>query len=369
MIFLQHRRFARVFLCAAALAVSVALPAHSANKSKPRKAAPESEAGEFANFGQWREVAAFIERMAERHGFSRDELNDTFRKVRYVDSAIQLMKPAPPGKPKNWAAYRARFIEPIRIQAGVRFWNEYSEALSRAEQTYGVPAEIIVGIIGIETIYGRYTGNFRVLDAITTLAFDYPQTANRVARMDYFQRELEQTLLYAREAGLDPFSLYGSYAGAIGWPQFMPGSIRSFAVDFDGDGKINLRDSPVDAIGSVANFLVKHGWQTGQPIVFPATVTTAIVEGKPDTRWEAFIGQGLEAKFRLEDMRSAGIATGDNTPNDLTYGLVDLQNGTDATEYWLGAANFFSITKYNRSFFYAMSVVELARAVQAARAQ
>ncbi|RJG04618.1 lytic murein transglycosylase B [Noviherbaspirillum sedimenti] len=340
----------------------------TAAKPKLRKTADQAvQPGEFANFGQWQEVAAFIDDMVERHGFDRKALEILFREARYVDSAIQLVKPAPPGRPKNWRAYRARFIEPMRIQAGADFWQTHAQALERAEQMYGVPAEIIVGIIGVETVYGRNTGNFRVLDTLTTLGFDYPDTPNRTARMKFFRGQLEQTLLLSRESAIDPFTLLGSYAGAIGLPQFMPGSIRNFAVDFDGDGKIDLRNSQVDAIGSVANFLVQHGWQSGQPIAFPATVTTTSMNGNPDNRWEAYIGQGLEAKYTLAEMATAGIAANGEAPADLPYGLVDLQNGSEATEYWLGAANFFAITKYNRSFFYAMSVVELGRAVRTAR--
>ena len=321
------------------------------------------EAGEFANFTQWAEVAGFIDQMVEKHGFDRSVLESTFRKVRYIDTAIQLVKPAPPGRPKNWRAYRSRFIEPVRINAGAAFWEEHSDALARAEERFGVPAEIIVGIIGVETVYGRNTGNFRVLDALTTLAFDYPDTPNRAARKAFFRGEVENTLLLARDTGIDPFSLFGSYAGAVGWPQFMPGSIRKFAVDFDGDGKVDLRTSPVDAIGSVANFLVQHGWKSGEPIAFPATLAAA----EPGRSWEMFIGQGLEAKFRLDELKAAGVVPTAEPPSDMLFGLVDLQNGGEPTEYWLGANNFFSITQYNRSFFYAMSVVELGRAVRAAR--
>ncbi|RZI41555.1 lytic murein transglycosylase B [Herbaspirillum sp. HC18] len=321
------------------------------------------EAGEFANFTQWKDVAEFIDQMVEKHGFDRAELESMFKKVRYIDTAIQLVKPAPPGKPKNWRAYRARFIEPVRVNAGVEFWNTYADALSRAEERFGVPAEIIVGIIGVETVYGRNTGNFRVLDALTTLAFDYPNTPNRATRMAFFRGEIENTLLLARDSGIDPFSLFGSYAGAVGLPQFMPGSIRKFAVDFDGDGKIDLRNSPVDAIGSVASFLVQHGWKTGEPIVFPATVAAS----EPGRGWEMFIGQGLEAKFRLDELKAAGISPASEAPADFQYGLVDLQNGGEPTEYWLGANNFFAITQYNRSFFYAMSVIDLGRAVRTAR--
>lgn len=321
--------------------------------------------GEFANFTQWNEVAAFIDQMVSRHGFDRAELESAFKKIRYVEAAIQLIKPAPPGKPKNWQAYRARFVEPVRINAGVAFWETHADALARAEERYGVPADIIVGIIGVETVYGRNTGSFRVLDALTTLAFDYPQTPNRMSRMEFFRGELENTLLYARESGTDPFSLFGSYAGAIGWPQFMPGSIRRFAVDFDGDGKVDLRGSPVDAIGSVANFLVEHGWKPGEPAVFPATVSS---DG-PNRGWEMFIGQELAAKFRLDELQAAGVSSAVEPPADMHYGLVDLQNGGEPTEYWLGAPNFFAITRYNRSFFYAMSVLDLGRAVRTVRSR
>lgn len=340
----------------------------NARKTAHKAASKPDNSGEFANFGQWKEVADFIDQMVAKHGFNKLELEAILRKTRFVDNAIQLVKPAPPGKPKNWRAYRARFVEPMRIQAGMEFWNDYADALARAETQYGVPAEIIVGIIGVETVYGRNTGSFRVLDAITTLAFAYPDTPNRLARMEYFRGELENTLLFARESGIDPFALLGSFAGAIGLPQFMPGSIRQYAIDFDGDGQIDLRNSPVDAIGSVANFLVQHGWQRGEPIVFPAGVKSPAENGDGGN-WETYIGQGLEAKFTLGDLKRAGVLPGMELPADSLLGLVDLQNGLEPTEYWLGTANFFAITQYNRSFFYAMSVVDLGRAVRAARSR
>jgi membrane-bound lytic murein transglycosylase B len=366
----------RFWLSLAALGLAASL-AHAANpnqgnhksthKTKKRKVVLNPEAaGEFANFGQWSEVAAFMDMMVTKHGFNKTELESVFRKTRYVDTTIQLMKPAPPGKPKNWQAYRARFVEPVRIVAGTQFWDKHADALARAEEQYGVPAEIIVGILGVETIYGRQAGNFRVLDALTTLAFDYPDTPTRAARMQFFRGELENTLLFARDSGIDPFSLLGSYAGAIGWPQFMPSSIRQYAVDFDGDGKIDLRSSPVDAIGSIANFLVQHGWKRGEPIVFPATVSASNGENA-NNGWNSYIGRELEAKFKLDELKIAGVMPGIEPPTGMTFGLVDLQNGLEPTEYWLGAANFFAITQYNRSFFYAMSVVELGRAVRVAR--
>lgn len=367
-------RRAACLAVAASLAFSIHAESHAKPAAKKKHAGNvkvrkvslnPDELGEFANFAQWRDVADFIDQMVVRHGFDRAELESTFRKIRYLDTTIQLIKPAPPGRPKNWRAYRARFIDPIRIDAGVAFWDAHADTLARAEERLGVPAEIIIGIIGVETVYGRNTGNFRVLDALTTLAFDYPNTPTRAARMNFFRGELENTLLLARESDIDPFTLFGSYAGAVGLPQFMPGSIRKYAVDFDGDGKIDLRTSPVDAIGSVANFLVEHGWKSGEPFVFPATIATA----ETDHGWEAFIGQGLEAKYSLEELKSAGILPAADLPTDMRYGLVDLQNGNEPTEYWLGTRNFFAITRYNRSFFYAMSVIELGRAVRAARAR
>lgn len=363
-----HKHFQSValvssFLLTLAAADSSAAPHHKKSVEMRKVAATADQDDEFANLPQWKDISDFIDRMVAQHGFQRANLEAVFRDVRHVDRAIQLIKPAPPGQPKNWQAYRARFVEPVRIDAGVAFWNQYADALARAEKEYGVPPEIIIGILGVETIYGRNTGNFRVLDALTTLAFDYPDTPTRTARMDFFRDELENTLLFARDSGIDPFSLLGSYAGAIGLPQFMPDSMRKFAVDFDGDGKIDLRNSPVDAIGSVAHFLALHGWVRGEPIIFPATVVdTGLQRG-----WDIFVGQGLEAKFRLDELKAAGVKPTVEPPSDMLYGLVDLQNGTQPTEYWLGARNFYAITRYNRSFFYAMSVVDLGRAVRVAR--
>ena len=336
----------------------------SAGRASMHKVAmAPDDAAEFANFTQWREVSDFIDRMAATHGFERADLEAMFRKVRYVDATKKLIKPAPPGKPKNWQAYRARFVEPVRIDAGVAFWNQYADALARAEEQYGVPAEIIVGIIGVETIYGRNTGSFRVLDALTTLAFDYPDTPTRTARMEFFRGELENTLLFARESNIDPFSLLGSYAGAIGLPQFMPGSIRSYAVDFDGDGKIDLRNSPVDAIGSVAQFSGRAWLEARRADRVPGHHR----ERRKQSRLGCLHRPGAGSEFRLDELKAAGVRPSVEPPADMLYGLVDLQNGTEPTEYWLGAQNFFAITRYNRSYFYAMSVVDLGRAVRVAR--
>jgi membrane-bound lytic murein transglycosylase B len=349
---------------ATAKSAKSAKAAHKAGK-KAKAAPPARPAidydGEPINFSDWQAVRDFADDIVVRDNFDRAHVEDVIKRARFIDSAVQLVKPAPPGKPKNWNAYSDRFIEPIRINAGVRFWEENADLLARAEATYGVPAEIIVGILGVETIYGRDTGRFRVVDVLTTLAFAYPEAPNRVDRMAFFRGELENTLLLARKENIDPFSLMGSFAGAVGMPQFMPGNILKYGVDFDGDGVVDLRGSAADAIGSVANFLVQHGWDRNNtgPAVFPADVA-------PSLAWQPLLG-GLEARYRPAELDGAGVATRTALPDDRLYGLVDLQNGADPTEYWVANANFFAITKYNRSYFYAMSVVELGRAVRLTR--
>jgi membrane-bound lytic murein transglycosylase B len=335
-----------------------------AAQAKARAAAATAAAAdsEAVNFREWSAVQQFADEMVAKHGFDRAELDALFGQARLLETAVQLVKPAPPGKPKNWQAYSSRFIEPIRINAGVRFWNENADLLARAERTYGVPAEIIVGIIGVETVYGRDTGRFRVIDTLTTLAFAYPEAPNRTDRMAFFRGELENTLLLAQHEGVAPFSLLGSFAGAVGLPQFMPGSILKWGVDFDNDGHVDLRNSVADAIGSVANFLVVHGWKrdASGPAVYAAQVS-------PSQAWESLLGKGLTPQYRPEELSAAGVTTAAPLPAERLYGLVDLQNGADATEYWVASDNFFAITQYNRSYFYAMSVIDLGRAVRLTR--
>ena len=323
---------------------------------------------EFVHFNQWKAVAEFTDLMVTRHGFDRAQLETTFDQARYVERSIQLIKPAPPGKAKNWKAYRARFVESVRIDAGIAFWNANEEALDRAEKQFGVPAEIIVGLIGVETIYGRHTGNFRVMDALTTLAFSYPDTPTRLARMDFFRSELENILLLSRDFSLDPFSFKGSYAGAIGLSQFMPSSIRNYAIDFDRDGKIDLQASPVDAIGSIANYLALHGWKAGLPSVFPVTLLTPASDQVEFTETlNTVLSQGLKASYSFDALKLVASTASQDVPQHLLYGLVDLQNGDEATEYWLATENFFALTQYNRSYFYAMSVIDLGRVIAQAR--
>ena len=351
------------FICCLHIAF---LPVAQGNPIQVKKTSSSVVKSENVHYPQWTEVANFVDQMVVKHQFNKDELNAMFDQVRYVESAIQLMKPAPPGKPKNWQAYRARFVENVRIKAGLAFWDNHTDALIRAENQYGVPAEIIVGLIGVETIYGRTTGNFRVIDALTTLAFSYPDTSNRDARMAFFRSELEQMLLWSRETSTDIFAFKGSYAGAIGWCQFMPSSIRKYAVDFDGDGKIDLRESPIDAIGSIANYLAQFGWKKELPMTFPAT----LVKTAPDiSKLNEILGQGLKATYLFDDIKTTLSTSTKDLPLHIKYGVIDLQNGLEPTEYWLATDNFFAITYYNRSYFYAMSVIDLGKVIKEARSK
>ena len=352
-------------LCAA-LSCTVTLPdavAGTLKKATKTQTAVDKQP-EDVHFSQWKDVSVFINEMVNKYGFKEADLISLFDQTRYVETARQLMRPAPPGKPKNWKAYRARFVEPYRIDAGIAFWNQHANVLARAEQQYGVPAEIIVGLIGVETIFGKNTGNFRVMDTLTTLAFDYPDTPTRDARMQFFRSELENLLLIAKESGADPFAFKGSYAGAIGLSQFMPSSIRQYAVDFDGDGQINLNNSAADAIGSVANYLSLHGWKRNLPTVFPATLS---VSDDDQTKLKTALSQGLHATYSLADLKPFLTTASSDAPDGILYGVVNLQNGDDATEYWMGTDNFYAITQYNRSYFYAMSVIDLGRVISAAR--
>ena len=303
------------------------------------------------------EVQAFIAEMTQKHGFVEGELKLLFSRARYYPDIITLITPPTNPRVRSWQAYRSRFIEPVRIDGGVALWKRHAEALARAEKEYGVPAEIIVAIMGVETVYGRNTGGYRVIDALTTLSFDYPR------RADFFRDELENYLLFARDEGIDIFALRGSYAGAIGIPQFMPSSWRKWAVDFDGDGKIDLRGSFVDAIGSVANYLKAHGWVAGAPIAFPAQV-----EGNA---WRDLLVRDIEPSAKLVDLPKLGVASApllrQGLPDDTLCALIDLVTPDAPTEYWVGLQNFYVITRYNRSSFYAMSVMELASAVKQSR--
>ena len=297
------------------------------------------------------EARRFVAEMVERHGFKQRDLERLVADARYVDQVLTLITPVPPGE-RSWQSYRELCVTLRRIEAGAQFWRRHARTLARATETYGVPPEIVVAIIGVETQYGANTGTYRVLDVLATLAFDYPR------RAAYFRSELEQFLLFARESRADAASFRGSYAGAIGIPQFMPGSIRRFAVDFDGDGLRDLRASPADAIGSVANFLRAHGWAGGEPIAVPARVT--------GERGRLLIGGGVDPLYRAEDLRALEVEFADTIDPDAPAVLIELATPDAPAEYLVGFWNFYVLTRYNRSSFYAAAVLELAQSVKAA---
>jgi membrane-bound lytic murein transglycosylase B len=297
------------------------------------------------------EVVEFVREMVDRHGFDQAGLIDAFDRTRTADVAIKLMTPPPVTGKRSWSAYRARFVEPVRIREGLRFWREQADPIRRAAERFGVPQEIIVAIIGVETVYGRNTGDFRVMDALTTLAFDYPR------RAPFFREELEQFLLLSRDAAVDPLQWRGSYAGAIGLPQFMPGSIRRHAIDFDGDGRVDLRASPSDAVGSVARFLANHGWRPGEPTHFQALV-------EDEARARPAVEAGVPPTLSLAELAALGVSSPQSITAADPLSLIDLPDGDKPTQFVLGTNNFWVITRYNRSYFYAMSVIDLARALR-----
>ncbi len=345
---------------ATAVALAVLVPADAGAATPRKRAANIAMNGEnrvaaprVPPYSERTDVRQFVQQMVERNGFGEDDLLRMFGEARYSDTVVRLISPPSAAFKRSWAAYRGRFLDPIRIREGQRFWRDHDETVRRASEQYGVPEEIIVSIIGVETIYGRITGDFRVVDALTTLAFDYPR------RADYFRSELEQYLLLAREGNFDPLSVRGSFAGAIGIPQFMPGSIRRFATDFDGDGTIDLR-RPTDAVGSVARFLAEHGWRRGEPTHFSVTLSD-------EQRAMPLIEAGIEPKYRIAELEPYGVGSPDAVPGDLPLALIDLPNADAPTSYYLGAPNFYVITRYNRSSFYAMAVIELARVLREGR--
>lgn len=300
------------------------------------------------------EVREFIAEMVGRHGFTEQALMALFSRTKRQPEILSAIRPPVSPRTRSWQNYRPIFVNERHVADGVRFAGQHAEALLRAEREYGVPKEIIVAIIGVETFYGRNMGKWRVADALATLAFDYPP------RAEYFRSELEAFLLFTREARLDPLDVRGSYAGAIGIPQFMPNSYRRWAVDFDGDGVALLRSSPVDAIGSVANFLKSHGWVRGEPIAYPASI------GSEDPA--PLIAAGIKPSRTIEEISAAGIAVlADPPPRPGTLGaLIDLVTPDHPTEYRVGLENFYVITRYNRSSFYASAVSDLAHALRLA---
>ena len=303
----------------------------------------------------------FADDLASRRDLDADWVRDAIGHSRYIPTISRLMQPSEKPFVKNWRVYRSRFIDPIRIEAGARFWLANQAALERAEKEYGVPADIIVGIIGVETIYGRNTGSFRVMDALATLAFDFPASHPRAAeRSAFFKDEIEQFLTLQSRRGVDPFEAKGSYAGAMGMPQFMPSSWIKYAVDFDGDGTVDLWNSPADVIGSVANYFKAFSWQPGMPTHYPVSFDTSRLD------MDALMAPDILPTFSVASFTAKGaVLEGAALQHQGPLALVELLNGPDAPSYVAGTENFYAITRYNWSSYYAMAVIELGREVAA----
>jgi len=307
----------------------------------------------------------FADEVAQRQGLDPAWTRRIIGQAHQLPVVQRLMQPAPAGTRKNWAVYRSRFIDPTRIAAGVRFWRQHRLALERAEKEYGVPAQTIVGIIGVETIYGQQMGTFRVIDALATLSFDHPASHPRAAeRSAYFRGELEQLLTLSHRAGSNPLEPLGSFAGAMGMPQFMPTSWVRWAVDFDGDGRIDLRRSAVDAIGSVASYFKGYGWQTGMPTHYPLRLTAT------GDDLDALLAPDILPTFSVASFTAKGVVLeGEALQHTGPLALVELQNGAAPNSYLAGTENFYVITRYNQSSYYAMAVIELGREVKEALAR
>ncbi|WP_242508711.1 lytic murein transglycosylase B [Rhodocyclus purpureus] len=320
-------------------------------KAKLRLAAPRKPAA----FGAAAEVSAFVAEMQARHGFDPTQLHRFFASIERNDAALRAIAPAAtPELQRSWERYRMRFVNRQRIDAGLRFWQENDDLLRRAEADYGVPPEIVTALIGVETAYGANTGRFGVFEVLATLAFHYPP------RAPFFRDELEALLLFARERGIDPLSLRGSFAGASGIAQFMPSSLRRFAVDYDGDSRIDLEHSRADAIGSVARYLAAHGWQSGAPVTLPARV-----DGDPG----ALLAAGMKPSVPVGELARQGVLTAAEVEPERQAALIRLSSPEADDEYWATFDNFWVITRYNRSSFYAMAVFQLAQALRTGEEQ
>lgn len=314
-------------------------------------------------------LAPFLEKVSQDHGIPLKDLQLAFDDAKTIPSIKKLVMPPPVGFQKNWKVYRSRFVEPKRLAAGQQFWKKHRTFIDATANKTGVPAEVIVSIIGVETIYGKHMGGFSVRDTLITLGFDYPNTPNRSSRETLFKNQLEDLILLCRAENREatPFkkclNQLGSYAGAIGLPQFMPGSIRRFAVDGNNDGRIDLRNSPEDAIASVANFLKAHGWVTGEPIYLDIQSNEEVI----DLAKKLADGEP-KAKLKLGDLTKDQMILKTELPDTTPSLVVDLPspdgNGGTEVKYVVGLRNFIAICDYNRSFFYAQSVAEFAQALR-----
>jgi membrane-bound lytic murein transglycosylase B len=349
-----------LLLSAGWLALAASAPSKAARK-KTKATTPVAEDGvpDLVTYGERDDVMRFADAVAERRELDAVWVRAALAQARFVPSVARYIMPPPAGTAKNWAAYRARFVEPIRIKAGAQFWKANQAWLATAEELYGVPPEIVVGIVGVETIYGRQMGNFRVIDALSTLAFDFP--AGRSDRSDFFKSELESWFVLCKSEGVEPLAWTGSYAGAIGMAQFMPSSFNKYAVDLDGDGHVDLQHSAADVIGSVANYLAEFGWKRGLPVRF------AVKPPEDAEMRAALLAADIVPTFSAAEMTDKGAVLPPAAGSiDGALALIELQNGAAAPSYVAGTANFYAITRYNRSSYYAMAVISLGESVRRA---
>jgi len=355
--------------------------ARKSNRATPLKATAARDEGAMVpvTYGQRDDVLRYGAELAESLGLDPAWVQSKLGKARFQPAVVKLIMPPPAGTAKNWAAYRARFVESRRIRAGLDFWRANERWLRSAEERYGVPPEIVVGIVGVETMYGQQMGNFRAIDALATLAFDFP--AGRKDRSAFFRDELSQLFVFCHAGAprptpadgaeprgdntvaapepCDPLALRSSFAGALGMPQFMPSSVNRYAIDFDGDGRIDLRYGAADVIGSVARYLAEFGWQRGMPTRFEVAVPVDAADRAallvpdivPSFSAAQFAAQGARLSPAGQD--HAGLLA-----------LVELQNGDAAPSYIAGTANFYAVTRYNWSSYYALAVIELGEAVK-----
>ena len=360
---ITQKIFIRLLLATFFIAYSARI-AYSQEQKQQQAVISNSSAVQGSLYAARLEAMQFADDLAARRDLDQAWVRDVMGQARNLPMVSRLMQPPAKAFVKNWRVYRSRFIDPIRIDAGVKFWRANRSTLERAEKQYGVPAEIIVGIIGVETIYGRDTGSFRVMDALTTLAFDFPATHPRAKeRSDFFKGEIEQFLTLQNRRGasvVQTLSVKGSYAGAMGMPQFMPSSWAKYAVDFDGDGHIDLWNSPADVIGSVANYFKAFNWQTGMPTHYPVRFDTSRLD------MNALMAPDILPTFGVASFTAKGaVLEGAALEHKGPLAMVELLNGPDAPQYVAGTENFYVITRYNWSSYYAMAVIELGREVAA----
>ena len=353
--FFSHFKLALLF-------IAISAGAACAGDIKPlkKKVSDSARQAQGPLYATRPDAMAFADDLASRRNLDPAWVRQVIGQSRFNPTVSRLMQPPTQAFVKNWRVYRSRFIDPIRIRAGVNFWQANRSLLARAEAEYGVPPEIIVGIIGVETIYGRDTGSFRVIDSLATLAFDFPSSHPRAQeRSTYFRGEIEQFLTMQSRFNADPFEPRGSYAGAMGMPQFMPSSQVKHAVDFDGDGRIDLWNSPADVIGSVASYFKAYGWQSGMPTHYPVSFDTARLD------MDALMAPDILPTFGVASFTAKGaVLESPALEHKGPLALIELLNGPEPASYVAGTDNFYVITRYNWSSYYAMAVIELGREVR-----